>query len=226
MPFLSPYSLLAVFLDNRYVVIIIIVILFLLAERRFAGLMPKGLGWVRRRKRINQLRKEIVINPANADSHLELGIIFLEIGDPRCALPMLEKARERMMDSPRVMALLGKCLFLLERDEEAEALLEQAVQLNSKINYGEPFYYLLRIAVKKKNPNLSALDELETKIRTLGSPEIFYRSGRALLKAKEPERAERMFQESIDNYRVCPKGLQRLHRRWAALSALNLWIFH
>jgi tetratricopeptide (TPR) repeat protein len=205
------------------ILVVLAVIAYLLIDRRFVGLLPDYTRPFRHGRRITRLAQEIKFNPANATAQLELGTLYLERGDVRHALPMLEKARERMEDSARVLFLLGATYRRLDREGEAKEALTQAVALNPKIGYGEPYFHLLAIALRGKVRVDGTTAELKERIMTYGSPEVYYRAGRVLLAGGDRDGAKDMFQEAIENYRAAPKGFRRIHRRWAAAAKIALF---
>ena len=216
--------LLSYIFRNPLLILIIIFLLYWLLDQKMIGLMPDWSRWFKRGKRFRQLKQETLVNPANADAHLELGTILVEQRKYQMALESLEKAHVRMEDSARVQALIGRCLYHLGREDDAEKLLGQAVELNQKIRYGEPYYYLLAIKLKSDPENNEVHEELIRKILSWGSTDVYFRTGRVLLKAGKNVQASSMFKEAVENYQASPKGLRRLHRKWAFLAAFYLKI--
>ena len=210
---------------RRYPLLVLAVLAacYLIADRRFIGLVPDFTRPFKRRRHMARLAATVRLNPADAHAQLELGAIHLERGEAKKALPLLEKARERDADSARVHFLLGAACRRLGQEERAEEALARAVAINPKVGYGEPYYHLLAIGLRRRTRDEAALAEYGARIRSYGSPEIFYRAGRALLAAGERAEARTMFQEAIDNYRASPKGFRRVHRRWAAGSRIMLY---
>lgn len=208
-------------LGNPILVLVGLAVAYLLIDRRYIGLLPDFTKPFRRRRRMARLSETIRLNPADANSQLELGALYLERGQAAQALPLLEKARERNNDSARVLWLLGVCYRSQGRTVEAAQALAQAVAINPKAGYGEPFYHLLAISLRVKPRDEAVLEEYRERILAYGSPEIFYRAGRALLAGGDRSAARTMFHEAIENYQASPKGFRRVHRRWAAMS----WVF-
>lgn len=208
-------------MGNPLLILAILAALYFI-DRRYFCLLPSPARYFQRRRRMAGLAATIRLNPADANSQLELGALHLERGDAARALPLLEQARQRNADSARIHALLGAGYRRLGRDAEARAALEKAVNLNPKIGYGEPYYHLLALALKSGSRDESALAEYCEKILSFGSPEIFYRSGRVLLAAGDKEAAKTMFKEAVANYQASPKGFRRAHRRWAAAARIFL----
>ena len=215
------YALLSYVLRNPLLILLGLAIVYLVIDRGFIGLLPDFTRPFRRRRHMTRLAEEIRLNPANATGQLELGALYLERGQASRALPFLEKAHERMADSARALLVLGACYHRLGRESEAKEVLEQAIAINPKVGYGEPYYYLLAIALQVKTRDEAVLTELKERILSRGSTEVFYRTGRILLRSGDRAGARAMFQEAVDNYQASPKGFRRAHRRFAVAS----WIF-
>lgn len=215
-------SLLWRLMGNPLLVLALLALAYLVIDRRFIGLLPDFTAPFRRRRHVARLVETIRLNPADANSQLELGAIHMEQGRVDRALPLLEKARARMPDSARLHSLLGACYHLLGRGAEAQKALEQAVTLNPKVGYGEPYYHLLAIGLRDKTRDRAALEEFKERILTYGSPPVFYRAGRVLLAAGDRAGARAMFGEAVENYQAAPKGFRRAYRRWAFISGIYM----
>jgi tetratricopeptide (TPR) repeat protein len=207
---------------NPLLALAILAAIYLYADRRYIGLLPDFTRPFKRRRHMARLAATIRANPADANAQLELGAFYLESNAAARALPLLEKARERNPDSARLHFLLGAAYRRLGRKAEAREALEKAVILNPKVAYGEPYYHLLAIGLYDQPLDEGALTEFRARILSHGSPETFYRAGRALLSAGKHAEAREIFQEAVDNYRASPKGFRRTHRRWAAASKIFL----
>lgn len=216
------YSLLWRFIDQPLPLILIAAVLFLLIDRRYLGLLPDISRPFRRHRHLARLNNTIRTNPADAHTALELGALYLERGQAVRALPFLLKARERDAESARVHLLLGICHRRLGRALEARAALERSIELNPRIGYGEPYYHLLALGIEAGDLDPDNVSRLKERILALGSPEIFYRSGRALLAGGDKSGARKMFEEAVANYQASPRGFRRAHRRWAAGSRICL----
>ena len=215
-------SLLWYFWRNPFLVLLFLALAYLLIDRRYIGLLPDLTRPFRHRRHMARLAEIIRLNPADAGSQLELGALHLERGEVRQALPLLEQALLRMEDSARVHSLLGIAYHRLDRLPEARQALERAVALNPKVGYGTPYLHLLTLHLRDQPRDETVLSEIQARILTYGSPEVFYRAGRALLTGGDRTGARVMFQEAIENYQASPKGFRRAHRRWALASRAML----
>jgi Flp pilus assembly protein TadD len=90
-------------------------------------------GWVLERMSdregaINQYKQALELDPDHVAIRLRLAEMYLERSDPLAALPHLEQLRKRFPNRPDIQARLGQCRYLLGETEEAQRLLEAAVQ--------------------------------------------------------------------------------------------------
>lgn len=205
-------------LSNPLIAILIILVIYLLVDRQFIGLLPDVFRPIRRRAKQRALRRTLAINPADADSHFELGSILVEERKWRQALPHLEIAVERLKNS-QAHFQYGVALFRSGQEDEGKHHLEKALELNPKVGYGEPYLYLAEYALKRKQ-DVDAIPGFTEALELYSSTDVSYRLGRLFEQAGDIERARKMYQEASASYRGSPKFLRRRHRR----SALNAWI--
>lgn len=216
------YWILSYILGSPLLALLILVALYFIIDRRFIGLLPDFTRAFKRRRRVARLEDDLRLNPSNASALAELGELRLARGEAAQAMSLLERAHERSGDSARLLLLLGSCYRKLGRDEEALSALEQAVALNGKVGYGEPYFHLLAIALKNPNPDSARVEELTDGVLRYGSAEFLYRSGREFQLAGNRAQARAMYQEALDSYQACPRALRKLQRRWATLSRLAM----
>ncbi|NLW25003.1 MAG: tetratricopeptide repeat protein [Clostridia bacterium] len=220
MRFFFYYFLFRILLGNPILALIIIVFLYLLVDRQFIGLFPDIFKPFRRKARINKLKQEVSINPANVNAYKELGELYLEAKKYKDSVNYLEKTLGKMGEYADIHFYLGKAYYLLGEKEKGAEELKTAIEINTKVGYGEPYIYLLDREINtSRDPEV--IKELLFSIERFGTPEILYKAGKVLLNHDRP-RAREMFREAIDDYKKGPKHYRKTHRRWAFLARLNL----
>ena len=215
------FVLLSYITRSPLLVLVIMLLVLFLTERRYVGILPDVFEPLRRAKRISQLKKDITINPANADSYLELGEAYFRQGKYEKALSFLENASGKMEGHPLFHFLLGASYYNSGNLKQGKENLEKAIRANPKANFGEPYLYMVRICLEEKQPD-EIVEQAFSQLLLYGTPRIFYQAGRFLLATNDKERARRLFLETIESYEACQGALRRSYRRWAFLSKLNL----
>ncbi|MCL6559397.1 MAG: hypothetical protein K6U74_11495, partial [Firmicutes bacterium] len=124
------YILLSLLTGNPILALLILFTIFLVMERRFVGILPDVFKPWRQANRIRQLKKEVQINPANADAYLDLGEAYFRRGNYGEAASFLENASGKMAGHPLFHFYLGASSYHLGKIEEGKRELEKAVQIN------------------------------------------------------------------------------------------------
>lgn len=215
------YMLLSLLTGNPFLALVILLLIFFLAERRFVGILPDVFQPWRRANRVRQLKKEVQVNPADAEAFLELGETYFRQGKYRQALSFLENASGKMAGHPLFHFYLGASSYHLGKIEEGKRQIEKAAEINPKASLGEPYVYLIRIYLEEKQHG-EKIEHLFNQLLRYGSPRTFYQAGKLFLNAGDKERARRLFRETIENYEACRGALRRMYRRWAILSKISL----
>ncbi|MFX4262611.1 tetratricopeptide repeat protein [Pelotomaculum propionicicum] len=215
------FVLLSYLTGNPLLVLVIMLLAIFFAERRFVGILPDVFEPWRRTKRIRQLKREIAINPANAESYLELGEAYFRQGKYESALSFLENAGGKMEGHPLFHFYLGASYYQCGRINIGKEEIEKAIKANPKVSLGEPYVYLVRIYLEEGQPD-EKIEHVFDKLLSYGSPRVFYEAGRQFLSGNDKERARRLFQETIESYGACRGSLRRKYRRWAVLAKISL----
>ncbi|WP_309225120.1 tetratricopeptide repeat protein [Paenibacillus sp. JMULE4] len=134
------FSLLWWILGNPFVAIIVVIILFYLLDRRFIGMTPSVLKPLKRSRRLSKLKEELRLSPHHTSTKLDIARIYMEQKKYAAALELLDQVGEVMEDSADVLSEKGICKLKLGAVEEGERLILQAVQLNPRVKYGEPYH--------------------------------------------------------------------------------------
>lgn len=211
------FSLLWWVTGNPFVALIVLLIILYVLERRFIGLTPSLFKPLKRMRRLSRLRDELRMSPHHTSTKLEIARIYMEQQKYDAALELLEDVRRMMDDSADVLSESGICLLKLGRREEGEAFMNQALDINPRVKYGEP-YLRLGEAFAQSDPG-KAIGYLK-KFRevNLSSCEAYYRLGLLYKELGREEEARRSFRETVELYRGLPKYKRRFERRWALLA--------
>lgn len=198
--------------------LLILLLIYLIVDRQFIGLLPDVLRPIRRGAKIRSLQRTLAVNPADADSHFELGTLLVEQRKWHQALPHLETAVARLKNS-QAHFQYGVALFRSGQEDEGKQHLEKALELNPKVGYGEPYLYLAEYALKRQQ-DVDAIPGFAEALELYSSTDVSYRLGRLFEQAGDVERARKMYHEASASYRESPKFLRRRQRR----VALNAWM--
>lgn len=216
------FLLISFLTGNPLLALLILILVVFIIERRFVGVLPDIFEPWRRAGRMRQLKKEVQVNPANAEAHLDLGEAYFRQGKYELASSFLEKASGKMAGHPLFHFYLGACYYHLVKNEEGKREIENAVAANPKASLGEPYVYLLRIYLQERQP-AHRIDEIYNQLLQYGTPRTFYQAGRIFVDTGDKDRARILFKETIDNYDACRGALKRLYRKWAILSKVSLY---
>ncbi|NLJ76405.1 MAG: tetratricopeptide repeat protein [Peptococcaceae bacterium] len=219
--FILVLVLLSFLVGNPFFALVILLLVVFFVDRRFVGILPDIFAPWRRGKRVRQLKRDIKINPANAELYLELGESYFRKGKYPEALSFLERAYAKMEGHPFFHFYLGAAYYECGRVDEGREELEKAISFNPKVSMGEPYLYLVKIYLEAGLPD-ERVEEAFRQLLLYGSPLVFYWAGRQLLPGYDRERARRLFQETIASYDACRGSLRRKYRRWAVLARINL----
>ncbi|GAB7056487.1 MULTISPECIES: lipopolysaccharide assembly protein LapB [Paenibacillus] len=214
------FSLLWWVLGNPFVAIIVVIILFYLLDRRFIGMTPSVLKPLKRSRRLSKLKEELRLSPHHTSTKLDIARIYMEQKKYAAALELLDQVGEVMEDSADVLSEKGICKLKLGAVEEGERLILQAVQLNPRVKYGDPYLKLgeafADTDAKKAIGYLERFREVNS-----SSCEAYYLLGQLYRKLGREEEARRSFREAVELYRGLPKYKRRHERRWALLARLK-----
>ncbi|MFE5318989.1 tetratricopeptide repeat protein [Paenibacillus sp. NPDC056579] len=214
------FFVLTMLTGSPIIAIIILLIVFYALERRFIGLTPSLFKPFQRARRLSKLRQELRLNPHLTTAKLDTARILIERKQFREAAGLLTEIMAVMEDSAEVRAELGICKLKLGEVQEGERLLLEALEMNPRIKYGEP-YLRLAEAWADTEPD-KAIRYLET-FGTVNSSscEAYYRLGELYNRLGKKEEARRAYRETVELYRGLPKYRRRFERRWALLARLK-----
>lgn len=213
------FALLWWLVGNPFLAILILLVLLYLFDRRFVGLTPSVAAPIRRNRRLSRLRRELQLAPHNASAKLEVARLLIEKGKYAEALELLEQV-SGVYDSADVVYETGLCRLKLGDTKEGEQLILQALELNPRVKYGEP-YLRLGEAFAKEAPD-QAVRYLEA-FRGVHSSSVegSYKLGRLYERLGHLEEAKHAYADAGAVYRGIPRYKRRQERRWAILAWLR-----
>lgn len=202
------------------VALIVLLVVFYVLERRFIGLTPSVLKPLKRSRRLSRLRQELRMSPHQTSAKLEAARILMERKQFAEAGELLRQVASVMDDSADVRAELGICELKLGDLEAGERLLLEALDMNPRIKYGEPYLRLAEAwAGRDASKAIGYLREFAS-IQS-SSCEAYYRLGRLYEQLGQKEEARQAYRETVELYRGLPKYKRRFERKWALLARLK-----
>lgn len=214
------FSLLWWLLGNPFVALIVLLIIFYLLDRRFIGITPSVLKPLKRSRRLSKLKEELRLSPHHTSTKLDIARIYMEQKKYAAALELLEQVGEVMEDSADVLSEKGICKLKLGAAEEGEHSILQAVELNPRVKYGDPFLKLGEAFADTDAEKAIGYLERFREVNS-SSCEAYYLLGQLYRKLGREEEARRAFREAVELYRGLPKYKRRHERRWALLARLK-----
>lgn len=133
------------------------------------------------------------------------------------AMVLLDELIRVMNDSADVWFEAGRCRLKLGDLSVGEAHMLQALQLNPRVRYGEPYLRLGdAFAAVDQIKALSYLRQFQ-EIHS-SSCEAYYRLGLILESIDQKDQAQLAYGEAITIYQSLPKYKRKSERRWAWLA--------
>lgn len=202
---------------NPIIAILILLVLFYFVDQKYIGIFPNLLKPIRYGQRMSQLKKDLRDNPHYTSAKVELANLLLKKKRYNQALHYLEQVVHNMGDSAEVFCEIGYCQLNLGRLEEGERSILKALNINSRVKYGEPYLKLGEVfATVQLDKAISYLEQFHK--TNSSSCEGFYRLGVLYQKIGRKEMAKKAYEEAIAIYRSLPRYRRRAERKWAFLS--------
>ncbi len=213
------FSLLWWITGNPIVAVLLLLVIVYLLDRRFIGLSPNVFKPFQLSRKASRLKQTLQSNPHDTSAKLELARILNEKKKYAEAKTYLEQIVDIRRDSADVHYELGLCCLKLGQLEQGTASMNEALRLNPRVKYGEP-YLRLGEAYAAGQPE-RAVSYLE-QFRELHSSscEAYYRLGRLYRRLGRADKAKAAFQEALQIYKALPRYSRRAQRRWALLAWL------
>lgn len=211
------FILLTWLIGNPWIAILILLAVLYFIDRRYIGVFPSIFRPYKRYRNISKLRQQLSLSPFDVSAKRELARLLLERKKYKEALALLEEVRDYSESSAEYWDDLGSATIGLGRLDEGEAMILQAIRLNERVRYGQP-YLTLALAFKEANPEkalayVGKYGEIQS-----SSSEACYLLGSLYRSLGRKEEATQAFQESIAVYRSLPKFKKRHERKWAVRS--------
>ncbi|GAA3402612.1 tetratricopeptide repeat protein [Paenibacillus hodogayensis] len=201
---------------NPFLALLVMLVLLYMLDRRFIGLSPSLVKPFRRNRKLSRLKRELALSPHHAGNKLEAARLYIEKQKYAEALDLLEQVRP-IYDSADVVYEIGLCRLKLGELEEGRRLIEESLDMNPRVKYGEP-YLRLGEAFASISPE-EAIGYLERfRQANSSSCEGCYKLGRIYERLGNRAEAKRAYADALQLYRGLPRYKRRVERRWAILS--------
>lgn len=189
-------------------------------DRRFVGLTPNIFKPIQTARRIKKMKQELSLSPFNYSLKVQLSRLYMERKQFHQALPILQEVFQNNPDSDEIKAEFGYTLIKTGEKEKGTALIEQALQRNPRVKYGEP---LLQLAETYTHQDPSRAVEYLERFKDIQSSscEAYYRLGRLYKQLGRHQDANVAFKETVELYKSLPKYKKKSERRWAMLASMQ-----
>ena len=215
------YFLLSMFTGNPLMAIVLVILIYAFIDKMYFGFFPDATKAFRRNREIKNRLRELSFNEDNAQAAFSLGVLYFEKKKYQEALKYLEHPRLQEDHTASYYYYLGMTLMELKRAEEGTEFLTKALAVDPRVGYGLPYIYLIENEVRQTEPKWDRIHGFEEKVDSFGNAENLYRLGITYKRLGHKDKANTFFSKAITEYAYCPKGLRRLHRRWAILSRIH-----
>lgn len=205
---------------NPFVAFLILLIVLYFLDRRFVGLLPSVTRPFRIRSRLRKIRQELKLNPYHNSLKSEAARILIHLKRYGEAKRLLDDALQQVDDSADMRVDAAICRLKLGELDEGERMMLEALGMNPRVRYGEPYLRLGEaFAESDREKALGYLRQFGDVHSS--SCEAYYRLGQLLQTTGKPEEAKQAFREATDVYRTLPRYKKRSERRWALLARLK-----
>ncbi|WP_207727025.1 tetratricopeptide repeat protein [Anaerosolibacter carboniphilus] len=205
---------------NPLIALVLVFFAYGLMDKLYFGFLPDFTKGIRANQQIKSNLKELTLNPQNAHAALTLGMLYFEKKKYREALNYFQHPKLEKDASASYHYYLGMTMMELKEIGLGKVSIEKALEMDPRVGYGLPYIYLLKNEMNQSIPDMNKIEDLEEKIERFGNTENLYRMGRAYRSLDNKEKAKEFFTKAIETYSYCPRGLKRLHRKWAILSRI------
>lgn len=179
--------------------------------RRF---IPDPFVFVKTMGRIRSLRVQIEANPANVTARRDLARLYLDRLRPRAALKLVDEALARDPKNAELLYLRGLACSRVGRYTDALAPLVEAVQIDPRILFGEP-YLLAGDALTKLGRDEEAEDAYERYVdANTSSVEGFLKLSRVRRRRANKPGARVALDEALSTFSQLPGFRRRKQLGW------------
>ncbi len=204
-------------LGNPFLAIIVLLVVFYLLDRRFVGLTPSIVKPIRRFGLIRRLRQQVHMNPNDIPAKHELARLLIERKRYKEAKEWLMPLQDALEHSAEFWDDLGTCLANLGETEAAQAAILNALSINPKVKYGNPYLRLASLHAKS-NPEAAIAHLQSFRAIQSSSCEAYYRLAKLYAQLGRREDAKQALTECSHIYRSLPRYKKRQERKWAMLA--------
>lgn len=214
------YFLFSYLTGNPLIALILVFAVYGLVDKLYFGFLPDFTKGVRANHQIKSHLRELTVNPQNAHAALTLGILYFEKKKYSQARDAFQHPKLEKDGTANYYYYLGMTMMELKEKVSGKTFIEKALEMDPRIGYGLPYIYLLKNEMDQGIPNKSTVEELEEKVERFGNTENLYRMAMVYRSLGNKEKAGEFFGKAIETYAYCPRGLKRIHRKWAILARL------
>ncbi len=199
------------------------------------GFLPDPVLLLRTFRRIQKLRSDIALNPANMVATRDLARMYVDTKRPKKAIALLEQTRERMAESTRhpqgsrddaeLLYLLGLARLRAGKPEKALDSLVAAVAIAPDLAYGDP-YLVAAEALAKLRRWEEAEDALERFLdHNQSSVGAYVKLARVRAKRDDGAGAKDAIGHAKQTWDALPTFKRRHEWRWYLASLVSpLWL--
>lgn len=214
------FIMFTVILGNPFIALLLILLILYLLDRRFLGFAPNLFKPIQSARRSAKIKQELSLSPFNHSLKTELARLYIDRKKFTQALPYLEEVYHANPDSDEIKSELGLALIKTGDVDKGVTFIEQALQGNPRVKYGEPLLHLAEAYTDTDPVKAAAYLERFKDIQS-SSCEAYYRLGRLYEKLGRRQEAADAYRETVELYRSLPKYKKKSERRWAMLARLQ-----
>lgn len=216
------FYILTVLTRSPLLALLVIVALYFFLDRRFVGLLPDFSAPFRTRREIARLKREVLLNPHNAEALSDLGRNLVRMGKAREGVVFMERALPRMGDIAETRFYLGLGLLHLGDLEQAAEHLQAALKIDPRYGYGEAWLRMGDVKVLE-NDLAGAFESYLafTGIHT-SSSEGFYKMGEVRQGLGDLKKAKEYYSKAMNAMRGSPPHKKRIDRPWFWKARIKL----
>lgn len=215
------FYIISLFTGNPFLAIAAVLIIYVLIDRYYLGFLSGITGSFKKSSQIRISLGELNINPQNARAAYSLGVLYFERKRFKDALKYFEHPRLKDDGTAGYLDYLGMTLMELGRVEEGKNYILSALELDPRAGYGLPYIYLIEDELIRGSSDKHKINDLEQKIQRFSNTENLYKMGIVFKKFGNREKAVMFFSRALAEYSYCPRGIKRLHRKWAILARIQ-----
>lgn len=217
------FGLLTLLTGSPWTALLVVLALYLFFDYQYLGFARSTVGWIKSSGEIRELRTDVELNPHNAAALNDLGRLLILNGRAPEAVAPLERAIERLDDSDETNYYLGLAYLKTGKEQEGEAHILKALELNPRFRYGEPYLRLGEHYLQQgRHDEALAMLHKQGEIHS-SSVEGLYLLGEVHRRMGDLARARDAYQKSMAAFRQSPRYKRREERPWAWRARLALW---